>query len=59
VFACSKRERNSHLNIIKETSTSRSSDKVAIGFARNITAIEVRKGLIDEVHYYEAYTEFI
>ena len=32
---------------------------VVVGCARNITAIEVRKGLIDEVYYYEAHTELI
>jgi len=32
---------------------------VAIGCARNIAAIEARKGLIDEVYYYEAHPELI
>ena len=32
---------------------------VVVGCARNIAAIEVRKGLIDEVYYYEAHTELI
>ena len=32
---------------------------VVVGCARNIAAIEVRKGLIDQVYYYEAHTELI
>ena len=32
---------------------------VVVGCARNIAAIEVRKGLIDQAYYYEVYTELI
>ena len=32
---------------------------VVVGCARNIAAIEVRKGLIDQVYYFKAHTELI